>query len=44
MDVVGHDGLIPSCSEDGGGVDLQELGGLTLPSYFSDKWGRNLHG
>jgi hypothetical protein len=27
-EVVGHDGLIPSCSEDGGGIDLYELSGV----------------
>jgi hypothetical protein len=28
MEVVGYDGLIPACSEDGGGVDLQKLDGV----------------
>jgi hypothetical protein len=30
-EVFGHDGLIPTCSEDGGGVDLQELDGVDHP-------------
>jgi hypothetical protein len=30
-EVVGHDGLIPPCSEDGGGVDLQEFVGVNHP-------------
>jgi hypothetical protein len=30
-EVVGHDDLIPSCSEDRGGVDLQELSGVDTP-------------
>jgi hypothetical protein len=33
-EVVGHDSLIPSCSEDGGGVDMQELGGVDTPIIF----------
>jgi hypothetical protein len=32
--MVGHDGLIPPCSEDGGGVDLQELNGVDGPVVF----------
>jgi hypothetical protein len=31
MEVVGHEGLISSCCEDGGGVDLQELDGINSP-------------
>jgi hypothetical protein len=34
MEVVGYDGLIPSCSEDGGGVDLQELSGVDTHIVF----------
>jgi hypothetical protein len=30
-EVLGHDSLIPTCHEDGGGVDLQELGGVDRP-------------
>jgi hypothetical protein len=30
-ELVGHDSLIPACREDGGGVDLQELGGVDHP-------------
>jgi hypothetical protein len=30
-EVVGHDSLIRACREDGGGVDLQELGGVNHP-------------
>jgi hypothetical protein len=30
-EVVGHDGLITCCYEDGGGVDLQELSGVNGP-------------
>jgi hypothetical protein len=33
-EVVGHNGFIPSCSKDGGGIDLQELGGVDKPIVF----------
>jgi hypothetical protein len=33
-EVVGHDGLIPSCGEDGGGVDLHELSRVDSPVVF----------
>jgi hypothetical protein len=42
--VVGHDGLIISCRKDGGRVDLQEFDGLTVLSYFCDRWSQNLCG
>jgi hypothetical protein len=34
-EVVGHDNLIPTYCEDGGGVDLQELGGVDHPVVLS---------
>jgi hypothetical protein len=30
-EVVGYDSLIPACREDGGGEDLQKLGGVNRP-------------
>jgi hypothetical protein len=30
-EIVGHDSLISACREDGGGVDLRELGGVDHP-------------
>jgi hypothetical protein len=30
-EVVGHDGLIPACGEDRGGVDLQKLDVIDHP-------------
>jgi hypothetical protein len=29
--LVNHDGFIPSCNENGGGVDLQEVSGIDGP-------------
>jgi hypothetical protein len=43
-EIVGHDGLISSCGEDQGRVDLHKLSGVALPSYFSGKWDQNLRG
>jgi hypothetical protein len=41
-ELVGHDSFIPSCSEDGGGVDLQKLGGVDTPVVFLRQVGPEL--
>jgi hypothetical protein len=33
-EIIGHDSFIPSYTKDGGGVDLQELGGVDAPVIF----------
>jgi hypothetical protein len=40
--IVGHDSLISYCSEDGGGVDLQEFGGVNRSIVLLQQMGLEL--
>jgi hypothetical protein len=40
--IVSYDRLIPSCDKDGGGVDIQELGGVNCPIILLRQMGPEL--